>query len=65
MASKTALLDVNVLIALFDMEHQYHDLVGEWLLAWKNQGNRTVGRAVPLPEMAVCGFCPHQNTPIA
>lgn len=39
MVSKIALLDVNVLIALFDIEHQYHDVVGEWLLNWKNQGN--------------------------
>ncbi len=33
-----ALLDVSVLIALFDSEHAHHSLVAEWLAAEATQG---------------------------
>lgn len=38
--SDIALLDVNVLIALFDNEHKYHDLVTDWLIDYTDLGNR-------------------------
>lgn len=37
--SDVALLDVNVLIALFDNEHKYHDLVSDWLIDYIDLGN--------------------------
>lgn len=40
MASKTALLDVNMLIALFDIHHLYHELVSNWYINWLESGNR-------------------------
>lgn len=36
----TALLDVNVLIALFDNTHQYHFVTNQWLADHVLQGNR-------------------------
>lgn len=39
MASKIALLDVNILIALFDIKHQHHDLVSRWFIKWRDDGN--------------------------
>lgn len=39
MASKTALLDVNILIALLDRHHQFHQITTAWLYEWKHAGN--------------------------
>lgn len=39
MESKTALLDVNVLIALLDKQHQFHKLVTSWLCDWVQSGH--------------------------
>lgn len=38
--SDVALLDVNVLIALFDNEHKYHERVTDWLIDYTDIGNR-------------------------
>lgn len=40
MESKTALLDVNMLIAFFDKEHQHRSLVKNWLGNWLKAGNK-------------------------
>lgn len=40
MPSKITLLDVNVLVALFDDKHQYSLLTNQWLTAFVSQGNR-------------------------
>lgn len=40
MASKTALLDVNILIALFDIHHLHHELASTWFIDWLEQGNQ-------------------------
>lgn len=40
MASKIALLDVNILVAFFDKEHQHRSLVKNWLGAWVKSGNQ-------------------------
>lgn len=39
MVSKTALLDVNVLIALLDKQHQFHKLTTNWLYDWVKMGH--------------------------
>lgn len=39
MASKTALLDVNVLVAILDKHHQFHHLATSWLYQWTQAGN--------------------------
>lgn len=39
MASKTALLDVNILIALLDRHHQFHQLTTTWFYHWKHASN--------------------------
>ncbi len=36
--SRVALLDVNVLVALFDPEHVHHDLAHDWLSDHKRHG---------------------------
>lgn len=38
MEFKTALLDVNVLIAFFDAEHQYHRVARNWVGHWVKSG---------------------------
>lgn len=40
MVSKTALLDVNMLVALFDIYHLHHELVSNWFIAWIENGNQ-------------------------
>lgn len=39
MVSKTALLDVNMLIAILDKHHQFHQLATGWLYQWTQSGN--------------------------
>lgn len=40
MASKVALLGVNVLIALLDIKHKHHHIATNWLFDWLILGNR-------------------------
>ncbi|MDO4896220.1 MAG: PIN domain-containing protein [Moraxella sp.] len=40
MVSKIALLDVNILVALFDAKHQHRSLVKNWLGSWIKAGHQ-------------------------
>jgi toxin-antitoxin system PIN domain toxin len=47
--SKPTLLDVNVLVALFDPDHIHHDTAHEWFAAHRSDGWATC----PLTELAL------------